>query len=339
MRAAFYQGNETIAVGECIPVAPGPGDVRIRVAYCGICGTDLHVYHGKMDKRVQIPQIIGHEMSGEIEELGEGVSGLRIGDRVVVRPLQPCGSCPACQRELSHICYNLKFLGLDTPGAFQGSWTVPAHAVHRLPEAVSLEQGALVEPLAVACHDVRMAELREGESAVVIGGGPIGLLIALVARSVGADVLVSEIHPFRRKLAEELGIETVDPQATDLERFVLDRTAKAGADAVFEVSGTQAGVEAMTKLARARGRVVMVAIHSQLAQVDLFRFFWRELRLIGARVYEPQDYERAIAVAASGEIPLQRLVSATYSLDELRRAFQEMESGAEVVKILIRCSE
>ena len=205
MRAAFYEGHEQITTGPCSPLQPGAGQVQIRVSHCGICGTDLHVFHGRMDHRVKLPQIIGHEMSGTVEAVGNGVVDWKAGDRVTVRPLDPCGSCPACKAGHSHICMNLKFIGIDSPGAMQELWTVPVHTLHRLPGNLSLAQAALIEPISVACHDVRMGEVKTGEYAVVLGGGPIGLLIGLVARAAGARVLVSEINPYRIQLAKSLG--------------------------------------------------------------------------------------------------------------------------------------
>ena len=173
MKAVFYEGLGRFALGDSEPRSPADGEVRLEVAYCGICGTDLHIAHGAMDHRVSTPQVIGHEMSGTVAELGAGVDGFEIGDPVVVRPLDAQGETPA-DKGFSHISRNLKFLGIDTPGAFQGSWTVPAFTLHRLPSGVDLKIAALTEPLAVACHDVRRAELRPDETAVVIGGGPIG---------------------------------------------------------------------------------------------------------------------------------------------------------------------
>lgn len=339
MRAAYYEGKETIGVRDCVAVQPATGQVQIRVACCGICGTDLHIFHGKMDHRVRMPQVIGHEMSGTIAAVGEGVADRAPGDRVTVRPLDPCNECPACRAGHRHICQRLKFIGIDTPGAMQGLWTVPAHALHRLPPGLSFEHGALIEPLAVACHDVAQGEVKAGEYVVVLGVGPIGLLVALVARAAGARVLVSEVNPFRLCLARDLGLAAVNPREEDLVALVDFATGGAGADAVFEVSGTAAGAETMTKLPRTRGRIVMVAIHGEAPKVDLFRFFWRELRLIGARVYEPQDFEKAIALAASGTIPLDRIVTNTVPLEGLTGAFREMERGGEVMKILVRCSE
>jgi 2-desacetyl-2-hydroxyethyl bacteriochlorophyllide A dehydrogenase len=335
MKAAYYQGNRTIKVGKSMPRKPGPDEVRINVAYCGVCGTDLHIFKGGMDKRVSIPQVIGHEMSGEIAEVGANVKGWSVGDRVVVRPLHPCGNCPACKAGHSHICYNLKFLGIDTPGAFQGSWTVSARTLHRLPQNLSLDQAALIEPVAVACHDVRLGEVKPGEEVIVIGGGPIGLLIALVAASIKARVLVSEVNSFRLDLARELGLEAVNPKDVDLADLAIKRSGGAGADVVFEVSGSAAGAATMTQLVRSRGRIIIVAIFGEAPMVDLFRFFWRELRLCGARVYEPEDFDKAISLAASGVLPLERLVSARRPLKHLQTVFEQIEASTDLMKVLI----
>jgi (R,R)-butanediol dehydrogenase/meso-butanediol dehydrogenase/diacetyl reductase len=335
MKAAFYQGSKTITVGECTPVASQAGQVQLKISHCGICGTDLHIYHGAMDKRVHMPQIMGHETAGVVAALGDGVEGFSLGDRVAVMPLDPCGDCPACQAGHSHICQNLKFLGIDTPGAFQSYWTVPAHTLHHLPDNLTLTHGAMIEPLAVACHDVRLGEVKAGEYAVVLGGGPIGILIALVAHQVGARVLVSEINPFRLELARQLGLDALNPLETDLPDYVNRQTGDAGADVVFEVTASPAAAEVMTQLPRTRGRIVVVGIFRQPPPVDLFRFFWRELRLFGARVYEHQDFERAIQLAAAGAIPLDNVITDIRPLEELDAGFKLMEQGGQVMKILV----
>ena len=265
---------------------------NLRLSHCGICGTDLHIYHGAMDARVKMPLVMGHEMSAEVQALGADVDDFAIGDKVVVMPLGPCGDCPACSAGHSHICHNLNFLGIDTPGAFQSYWTVPAYTLHRMPAQLSLMHGALIEPLAVAVHDVRLADVKDGDQVVVLGGGPIGMLVALVARQAGADVLVSEINPYRVELANSLGLVAINPLETDLIKLVMQRTNGAGADIVFEVSGSQAGAAIMTELLRTRGLAVVVAIFAQKPEIDLFRFFWRELRLQGVRVYESEDFRK-----------------------------------------------
>jgi (R,R)-butanediol dehydrogenase / meso-butanediol dehydrogenase / diacetyl reductase len=339
MKAVFYEGNKKISTGECTPVEPKSGEVQIKVSYAGICGTDLHIYLGHMDKRVTFPQIMGHEMSGVVHAVGEGVSNFSVGDRVTVMPLDPCGNCPACQAGHKHICQNLKFLGIETPGAFQSYWTVPAYTVLPVPDTLSLKHGALIEPLAVACHDVRIGDVKKGEYVVVLGGGPIGTLIALVAKEAEARVLVSEINPFRLELLKELGVDTINPKEANLVDYVNLRTEGAGADVVFEVTSSAAGAEVMTQLPRTRGRIVVVAIFGQPPKVDLHQFFWRELKLSGARVYEHEDFEKAIQLAASGKLPLDQVISEVYPLEDLEKGFKQMESGGKVMKILLKCSE
>lgn len=338
MKASFYLGNQQIETGVCTPVAPAAGQVQIRVSHVGICGTDLHVIHGKMDHRVKFPQVIGHETSGSIAAVGSGVAGWSEGDRVTVRPLDPCGVCPACKNGHSHVCMKLKFIGIDTPGGMQSFWTVPAHTLHRLPDSISLRDAALVEPVAVACHDVRLGEVKAGEACVVLGGGPIGALVALVAKAKGARVLVSEINPHRLTTLAGFGLETVNPKETDLAAFVEQWTGGAGCDVVFEVSGSAAGATAMTALPRVRGRIVIVGVFGEKAPVDLFRFFWRELQLRGARVYEPRDFDEAIAMTASGALPADRLITGVRPIEQLADAVHELESGGAAMKILIDLS-
>jgi 2-desacetyl-2-hydroxyethyl bacteriochlorophyllide A dehydrogenase len=332
----FYEGGARFRFGPAPAIPPGPGEVRLDVAYCGVCGTDLHIAHGAMDHRVRVPQVIGHEMSGTVAEVGAGVDGYRPGDPVVVRPLDTRAETPA-DRGFSHVARGLKFLGIDTAGAFQQSWTVPAFTLHRLPPGVDLEVAALTEPLAVACHDVRRAELAAGETAVVIGGGPIGLLIAHVARQAGARVLLAEVNRDRLAFAQALGFETVDPTSVDLAEHVSSLTGRAGAEVVFEVSGSAAGALQMTRPAAIRGRIVVVAIFPDPQPVSLFDVFWKELELRGARVYEPEDYDRAIELLEAGQLPLDRLVTAVEPLERLPAVFAEQAQGSSTMKILVDC--
>ncbi|KAA0988778.1 zinc-dependent alcohol dehydrogenase [Dyadobacter aurulentus] len=337
MKSLVYSGNKTFTVQDSEKQELQAGDVRLKVAYCGVCGTDVHIYHGNMDQRVQIPQVIGHEVSAEIDAIGADVTGWAIGDKVAVRPLKPGAEDPS-DNDCNHIGKNLKFIGIDTVGGMQSYWNVPAYTLHRLPENLSLREGAMIEPLAVACHDVRLGEVKAGEYVAVIGGGPIGMLVALVARQKGANVLISEVNPTRIELAESLGLKTVNPLEKDLAAEVATFSNGAMADVVFEVSGTQAGVHVMTQLPKARGRIVMVAIHAQPKPVDLFRFFWRELKLIGARVYEPRDFEEAIALAANGDIPLSALITEVAPLENGQQVFEMIDNNPAGMKYLLQCS-
>lgn len=282
MLGAYYLGDRRIAIRSAEPEPPGTGQVQVEVAYTGICGTDLHVLHGEMDERVRPPAILGHEMSGVVAALGEGVSGWAVGEHVTVVPLTWDGTCPACRAGNEHVCHSLGVNGVDSPGALQRRWNVRADQVVRLPADLRLDHAALAEPTAVAVHDVRRAELGPGDRAVVLGGGPIGVLIAAVARHEGADVVVVEVDPRRRAYVETLGFAVLDPSAADLAQWVADWTGGAGADVVFEVSGAAAAVLAATDLVRVRGTIVIVAIHPGPRPFDLHRVFLRELRVVGA---------------------------------------------------------
>lgn len=336
MKAALYQGGRSFTIADVAPQPPGPGEVRLDVAYCGICGTDIHIYHGAMDKRVKIPQVIGHEASGVVAEVGAGVTGFAPGDPVVVRPLDNRAETPA-DRGHSHICRGLKFIGIDSPGAYQNSWTVPAFTLHKAPKGVDLKIAAFTEPLAVACHDVRLSGLQKDELAVVLGGGPIGMLVALVARSAGGRVILSEVNEFRLNFARSLGIEAVDPRQVDLAKLCLDKSNGAGADVVFEVSGAKAAALSMTDLLAIRGRIVVVAIYPQPVEINLFHFFWKELQMRGARVYEPQDYEQALSLIAAGALPLEKMITKVEPLDRVQSAFAELDANPAAVKVLLDC--
>ena len=337
MRAAAYVGDRTIRVEEREPAAPGPGEVRLDVAYVGICGTDLHIRHGAMDARVTLPAVIGHEMSGTVGAVGDGVIDWRPGDRATVMPLRWCGHCPACRAGHGHVCQNLVFVGIDAPGAMQQSWTVEQDLLVRLPDGIALDHAALAEPTAVAVHDVRRSGLSGGDRALVVGGGPIGMLIAVVAAAQGADVLVSEPNHFRRELAAGLGLRALDPLVEDVVARVGEWTDGAGADVAFEVSGNPAGLRTATDALRVRGRLTVVAIHSEPVPVDLFRFFWRELELVGARVYERADFERAVELLAKGAVRAAELISTIEPLDRAPEAFDLLEHGADAMKVLIDC--
>jgi 2-desacetyl-2-hydroxyethyl bacteriochlorophyllide A dehydrogenase len=331
--AAHYAGNRTMTVEEAEPSSPGPGQVQIAVAYNGICGTDLHILSGHMDARVDVPAIIGHEMSGTIAALGEGVEGWAVGDPVTVMPLAWDGTCPACLAGNRHICQNLDFVGIDSPGALQGRWNVDAGLLVPLPASLSLQHAALVEPTAVAVHDVRRAELEPGQKAVVIGGGPIGVLIAAVARSFGGDVVVIELDPKRRERIAELGFTVLDAR-DDTVAWVEEWTGGAGADVVFEVSGSAAAVLGAVDYAKVRGTLVVVAIHPEPRPVNLQRVFWRELRLLGARVYQREDFDTAVALLDAGDIPADALITKTVPLAEIQSAFDAL-TGGEAMKILV----
>jgi len=337
MLTAQYTGDRTITVAELDATPPAPGEVQIRVAYTGLCGTDLHILHGNMDARVHTPLTFGHEMSGTIAAVGDGVTGWAVGDAVTVMPLDWDGTCPACLAGNQHICQNLNFIGIDSPGSLQELWNVPAEVLVALPAGLRLDHAALVEPVAVAVHDVRRANLQPGHKAVVIGGGPIGVLIASVAREFGGEVVVIELDANRRAQIDALGFTTLDPRETNQVDWVNEWTGGAGADVVFEVSGAAQAVLGATDLAKVRGTLVVVAIHPVPREINLQRLFWRELSILGARVYQRVDFETAVELLANGVIPAELLITRIVPLDETQEAFADLEAG-RAMKILVAVS-
>ncbi|WP_327426907.1 zinc-dependent alcohol dehydrogenase [Streptomyces sp. NBC_01236] len=336
--AVRYVSARTLDTAPALDVPPGPGEVELAPAFVGICGTDLHIFHGDMDARVAAPAVLGHEMSGRIVRVGPGVEGWQAGDAVTVMPLRWDDTCPACRAGHQHICQHLDFIGIDSPGAMQQRWTVPAATLIRLPDSVPLDRAALVEPTAVAVHDVGRAGVREGERVVVVGGGPVGILIALVAQARGAEVRVVELSAHRRLLAGELGLTTWDPDVDDIPALVGEWTGEAGADVAFEVSGAAGGVDTAVEVLGVRGRLCLVAIHPRPREINLHRFFWRELTLIGARLYDRGDFEQAVALVADGSIAVERLISKVVPLTQAPAAFEALEAGGDVMKILVDCT-
>jgi (R,R)-butanediol dehydrogenase / meso-butanediol dehydrogenase / diacetyl reductase len=329
-----YVGNGTIELQTARALSPGPGQVRIHVAFVGVCGTDLHIVHGSMDRRVQLPLIFGHEMSGTVDDVGGGVDGWATGDKVTVMPLVWDDTCPACRAGNTHICQNLNFVGIDSPGALQPFWNVPASTLVRVPQHTDLRDAALIEPVAVAVHDVRRGRVSAGDKVVVVGGGPIGLIIATVARHVGGEVTVVELDPTRRARAAELGFLALHPENFDDPAWLDEWTGGAGADVVFEVSGAAAGVALALPLAKVRGTIVLVGIHPEPRSVDLQRIFWRELTIVGARVYEKSDFELAVELVSSGVIPTRALITRVVPLAETQAGLDELKAG-NAMKVLV----
>jgi len=333
MRAAFYQGARTFSNGEMEKPAPGGDEALLRVRRVGICGTDLHIFQGHLDHRVPKGGVIGHETFGEVVE-APGASGFTSGDRVVVEPVVCCGACRACRMGASYLCYQLKVLGVDLPGGMREYWAVSASRLLRVPDSISDDHAALIEPLAVAVHDVNRADVKLGDAVLVFGGGPIGTLIALVARHRGARVAVAEVNPFRLDILEAFGLERVGP-GTDVVKWTDQWTDGTGVDVAFEVTGNPLAARAVADVVRVWGTVSIVAIHAEPVPVNLYQMFARELVMHGSRLYARADWEEAIRLVASGAVPVGPLVSRRIPLESLQRGMEEALGGGPVMKVLV----
>ncbi|MCL6593775.1 MAG: zinc-dependent alcohol dehydrogenase family protein [Alicyclobacillus sp.] len=319
------------------PPRPGPQELLLRVRACGVCGTDLHLYHGQPGSAaVQWPRVLGHELAGEVVAVGDAVQGWQSGDRVTVDPNLFCGHCRYCQGGRAHLCDHLQAVGVTRDGGFAEFCAVPASNCYRLPNNLSFADGALLEPLGCCLHGLEQLQLAPGQSAVVLGAGFIGLLMAQLLRWHGLDpVWVSDPAPFKRALAASIpGVVAVDPRAVALAATV-SQWPGGGADVVVECVGRAETMQQAVELAAKGGQVLLFGVaHPQaLATFAPYRVFARELTLRGSFI-NPHTHARAIALAASGRIALSRWVSHPLTLAELPYAMDRLPSW-QAVKALV----
>ncbi len=334
MRASRYRGGRVFETETAPLPVPGPGEALLRVRRAGICGTDLHIYQGHLDHRVPKDGVIGHEIFAEVVS-APAATEFSEGDRVVIEPLIFCGTCRACRMGATYLCYHLKVMGVDAPGGMQEYWAVPAARLLKVPDGLSDDHAALIEPLAIATHDVARAQVKSGDSVVVFGGGPIGCLIALVCRHRGARVKVVEINAYRLAMLDSLGLETLGADH-DVLRVVHDWTGGEGADVAFEVTGHPAAVRLVTDVVRVWGTVNIIAIHAEPVPVHLYPIFARELTVLGSRLYTRAAWEEAIRLASTGAIAVGSLVTRRIPLEDLQQGMEELLAGGPAMKVLVQ---
>lgn len=333
MKAALWTGPEEIEVRNVPRPTPGPDDVLIKVAYGGICGTDLMIYLGK-HPRAKAPLAMCHEFSGTVAQ-GD-IPGLPEGTPIVVNPLLFCGSCYACDNGIPHICASLGLVGIDRDGGFAEYVSTPLHTVRPVPDTLPLADAALVEPLAVAVHAVRVSDLKVGDETVVLGAGPIGILTAQVARLAGARrVFVSEQSPKRLEIARELAFDVIDVREQNTVDVVMEATKGVGVPVVFETAGAQATINQAGQLARIGGQILQVGIPKTPPTVDMVGLLFHEIRRTPIRVYREVDVDSAIAIAASGKLDLTKPVTHILPLEELGKGLEIAHEATDACKILI----
>ena len=350
MKAAVFHAAKDIRIEEVAsPDSVGPGEVRVKPFWCGICGTDLHEYavgpiviptkpHPLNGS--QVPQILGHEFSGQVLEVGAGVTNLSVGDRVSVMPLLFCGSCFYCQRGLNHLCRTMACVGLSYEwGGIAEEAVVPASSVAALPDSMSDVQGALVEPTAVAAYGVDSAGVRPGDSVLITGAGPIGALAALYAHILGATVFISEVNPNRQALARSLDVgELLDPTKVDVAQEVKDRTEGIGADAVIECSGNEKALQTAISAVRKSATVSQTGLHTAPASIDPMILSEFDITLRGTWCYPVTDWPRIIDLIGNKGLPVEKVVSAQISMgDIVTKGFEELLSPTgEMAKVLVQ---
>ena len=335
MKALRYLAPNVAKTEDIEQPTCGEDEALIRVHSAGICGTDLAIYAGK-HPRAKAPLVMGHEFAGEIVEIksSENLSDLAVGDKVTAYPLLVCGQCWACKNGVSHVCRDLKLIGIDRDGAFAEFVNVPLDLIFKYPQELTYDQGALIEPLAVAVHAVEMAGETDWQTAVVIGSGPIGLLVALCLRHAGIEtIIISDINPHRLKRSEKLGLKTFNSAEGDLVDFVNATTRDEGADIVFECAGSSSAALQMCDLVRSRGKVIMVSVHKEPHPTDLRAISFKEITMIGTRVYTRNSYQKALQMIK--DLPFNSLISHRLDIDDAAEGFELMQKPEDVCKVII----
>ena len=315
---------------------PGPGEVLLRIHRIGVCGSDVHVNHGK-HPFTPYPVIQGHEFCATIEAVGQGVDGFAIGSKATALPQIVCGTCDRCLEGNFHICDNLKVRGFQAPGVAQDLFVTEADKLITLPEAFTHEQGAFVEPAAVAIRATRRAGNLDQLNVAVLGAGPIGNLTAQMCRARGAKVLITDMSDYRLDIASQCGIDaTSNPQTESLQAASLRVFGRRGIDVVFDCAGVQQTISAAVETVNKGGTVVVVAVYGDMPRVDLAVVGDRELSIVGTLMYQHADYEEAVVRIESGDINTLPLETKHFPFSEYAAAYDFIDrEGPRSMKVFI----
>jgi len=321
-----------------IPVPkPGPGQILVKIRMIGICGSDIHVYHGE-HPFTSYPVTQGHEVSGEVAALGEGVRGFTPGQKVTIEPQVFCGKCYPCTHGKYNLCEELKVMGFQTTGVASTYFAVDASKVTPLPEGLSFEAGAMIEPLAVAVHAVRRFGDMTGKKVAVIGAGPIGNLVAQTAAAMGAErVMITDVSDYRLELAARCGIAAgVNTRREDFGQALVDRLGPDKADVIYDCAGNNTTMNQAILSARKGSAIILVAVFAGMATVDLAVLNDHELDLNTTMMYRHEDYETAIALVQAGKVRLEPLMSRVFPFGEYLEAYRFIDANREkTMKVLI----
>ena len=328
MKALLLSKYKFLEVADLPEPEPGPGEVLVRVAACGICGSDVHGYDGFSGRRIP-PIVMGHEAAGTIAALGAGVTGFSVGDRVTFDSTLYCGACSYCLRGEVNLCDNRQVFGVSCAdyrraGAFAEFIVVPARVLYSLPNTLSFEEAAMLEPMSVAVHAVTLAGIRGGETALVVGAGMIGLLVVQALRAAGCRrVLVADLDASRLELGRQAGATDLLSPGANIAAAAAQLTAEAGVDVVIEAVGRNETVNASLQSARKGGTVVLVGNIASHVNLPLQTVVTRQIRIQGSCA-SAGEYPKAIQLLAAGAIKAKPLISAVASLEEGPRWFERL---------------
>jgi L-iditol 2-dehydrogenase len=338
MRALLLDAERHLSlIDTAIPALERPDDVLVRVRAVGVCGSDLHGYLGHTGRRVP-PLVMGHEATGEVIAVGAGVRRLRPGTRVATNTIAACGRCRPCLAGRRSLCEQRRILGMDAPGAYAEYVVWPEDSLPELPDGLSYEAGALAEPLAVALHAITIAAIKPGDVVFIAGGGPIGVLVHLLARFAGAGrIIVSDLHAERRASAAAFGADVVvDGARDDPVGVVREATGGSGADVAIEAVG--AGVTARHSIDAVRnsGTVVWLGNSERRIEIDMQAVVTRDLVIRGSYGMTAQEFERALGLLASRRLPVGEIVGRYATLDDGPGLFEELLASPATIKCVIR---
>ena len=336
MKQAVMTAPGKIEIHEAAAPAPGPGEVLLRIQRIGVCGSDIHVYHGK-HPYTSYPVVQGHEFSAVLESVGEGVTGLKPGTKVTSMPQIVCGECAPCRRGDYHICDKLKVQGFQAPGCAQELWVTAADKIVPLPDTFTFEQGALVEPVSVAMHAVARAGRLAGRRVAVLGAGPIGNLVAQAARCEGARVLITDLSDHRLDIARQCGLAATSNSKEETLAQASERVfGQDGFDVAFECVGVEVTITAAIETIQKGGTLIVVGVFGDKPRVNLGLVQDRELNIHGTLMYQSQDYKRAVELIASGGIITEPLISKHFAMDDYLQAYRFIDQqGDKAMKVFI----
>ncbi len=321
---------------------PGPGEALVRVLEAGICGSELHGYHGRHFGR-RPPVVMGHEVCGVVETLGEGVTGPPPGTRVAAMPQRTCGRCRPCRDGTPNLCRSRLMLGFtDWPGAYAEYFVIPADLLFEVADGVGAAEATLTEPLAVAVHAVRRAGIGPGQSAIVFGAGAIGLLTVLAAREAGAaTVIATDLHDYNLAVARDLGATDIhNAQQGSVLDLARDVAGGEGVDHAFLATDGAGVVEQAVHAVRVRGRIIVIAMYDGPAPVPLQELKSKEQAMIGSVTYEAGDFTKACEIAAAHRSALSRLVTHRVAMEDAQDAFELVDQRREdLVRVVFHVSE
>lgn len=319
----------------------GEGQVLIKIMKIGVCGSDIHVYHGE-HPFTKYPVTQGHEVSGEIVKLGQGVEGLAVGQKVTIQPQVVCGECYPCRHGKYNLCEELKVMGFQTTGVASHYFAVDAAKVTPLPEAMSFDEGAMIEPLAVAVHAVRQAGDVSGKKIAVLGAGPIGILVAQVAKGMGADaVMVTDISDVRLAKAGECGVDYCEnTKKVNFGQALLKDFGPDKADVIYDCAGNNVTMGQAIQYARKGSTIILVAVFAGMAQIDLAVLNDHELDLNTTMMYRNEDYVQAIQLVNEGKVQLKPLISSHFAFRDYKKAYEYIDANRETtMKVIINVQE